>query len=124
MDMRVNDPNLQLVANIGADWWRNASAGYVNGFGNNPGAGMSNWVGLSTQWSTLRLYSWITSQLRADPPPQLAGSTPETIPTVIRGPQTLQRLAYPGRTTDGVDDTPGCLLAAKYKLAEPNDIAL
>jgi hypothetical protein len=77
MDMRVNDPNLQLVANIGADWWRNDSAGYVDGFDNNPGAGMSNWVGLSTQWSTLRFYSWSTSQLRAAPPPPLAASSLE-----------------------------------------------
>ncbi len=84
MDMRVNDPNLQLIANIGADWWRNDSAGYVDGFNNNPGAGMSNWVELSTQWSTLRFYSWSTSQLRAAPPPPLADSTLETKPTITR----------------------------------------
>ena len=84
MDMRKDDPNVKLVANVGADWWRNSTAEFVRGFANNPGAGMSNWIELSTQWSTLRFYSGTSSQLRADPPPQLANSTPETNPTIIR----------------------------------------
>ncbi len=84
MDMRVSDPNLHLVANIGADWWRTPSAGYVDGFSNNPGAGMSNWVELSTQWSTLGFYSTSTAQFQGDLPPPLLGSTPEpeTRPTI------------------------------------------
>lgn len=84
MDMRVTDPNLHLVANIGADWWRTPSAPYVDGFSNNPGAGMSNWVELSTQWSTLGFYSTSTAQFQADLPPPLVGSTPdpETRPTI------------------------------------------
>jgi hypothetical protein len=45
---------------------------------------MSNWVELSTQWSTLRFYSWSTAQLRADPPPPLADSLLETKPTSTR----------------------------------------
>ena len=84
MDVKTDDPNAKLVANVGADWWRDSDAGYVNGFANNPGAGMSNWVELSTRWSTLRFYSWSASQLRANPPPTLADSTPETTPTVTR----------------------------------------
>ena len=84
MDMRKDDPNVKLVANVGADWWRNSTAAYVRGFVNNPGAGMSNWIELSTQWSTLRFYSGSNSQIQADPPPQLAASTPETHPTIIR----------------------------------------
>src|SRR5215510_7470846 len=75
MDMRVTDPNLHLVANIGADWWRNVSAPYVNGFGNNPGAGKSNWIELSSSWSTLRFYSVTTAAVRAAPPPPLAASS-------------------------------------------------
>jgi hypothetical protein len=71
MDMRTNDPKMKLVANVGADWWRDAAADFVRGFANNPGAGTSNWVTLSTEWSTLRFYSWSTPQLRADPPPEL-----------------------------------------------------
>lgn len=71
MDVKVSDPNIKLVANVGADWWRNATADYVKGFANNPGAGMSNWVELSTAWSTLRFYSLSTSSLRANPPPPL-----------------------------------------------------
>lgn len=71
MDMKTDDPTIKLVANVGADWWRNSTARYVDGFANNPGAGMSNWVELSTAWSTLRFYSWSTSKLRANPPPPL-----------------------------------------------------
>lgn len=44
---------------------------------------MSNWIELSTQWSTLRFYSGSSSQLQAFPPP-LAASTLETTPTIIR----------------------------------------
>jgi hypothetical protein len=84
MDMKTNDPNVKLVANVGADWWRDATAVYVQGFANNPGVGMSNWVKLSTQWSTLRFYSWSTSELQANPPPPLAGSLAEIIPTITR----------------------------------------
>jgi hypothetical protein len=84
MDMRKDDPNVELVANVGVDWWRDSTAEFVHGFANNPGAGMSNWIELSTQWSTLRFYSGSSSQLRADPPPQLADSTPETNPAIIR----------------------------------------
>ncbi len=36
MDMRVTDPNLHLIANVGADWWRNASAPFLSDFSNNP----------------------------------------------------------------------------------------
>lgn len=84
MDMRVTDPNLHLIANVGADWWRSPSAGYVSTFNNNPGAGMSNWVELSTQWSTLGFYSSTTAQFQADLPPGLssATTTPEPVPTI------------------------------------------
>lgn len=81
MDMRVTDPNLNLIANVGADWWRSATAGYVDGFSNNPGAGMSNWVDLSTEWTTLAFYS-SSSIFQADPPPPLLGATVETRPTL------------------------------------------
>lgn len=84
MDMRTDAPNVKLVANVGADWWRNAAAAYVSGFANNPGAGMSNWIELSTKWSTLRFYSVSSSQLQAYPPPQLASFTSETTPTIVR----------------------------------------
>lgn len=71
MNMRTNDAKANFVANVGADWWRSKSAGYVHDFSNNPGAGMSNWVELSTEWSTLHFYSLSTSQLQANPPPPL-----------------------------------------------------
>jgi hypothetical protein len=72
MDIKTNDPNMKFVANVGADWWLDATAAFVHGFANNPGAGMSNWVELSTQWATLHFASWSTSRLLADPPPPLA----------------------------------------------------
>lgn len=84
MDVKTNDPDLKLVANVGADWWRDAEAAYVQGFENNPGAGMSNWVELSTKWSRLHFYSWGNSKLRASPPPPLAESLLEKKPAVLR----------------------------------------
>jgi hypothetical protein len=86
MDIKVSDPNMDLVANIGADWWRSASAQFVNGFGNNPGVGMNNWAKLSTDWTTLGYYSLSTSQFQASPPP-LVGSGPTT-PPVTGTPDT------------------------------------
>jgi hypothetical protein len=72
MDMKTTDPNLKLVANVGADWWRDLDSPY--GPANNRGAGNSNWIELSTDWSTLVFFSGSTSQLAADPPPPLAES--------------------------------------------------
>jgi hypothetical protein len=82
MDMRVSDPNMKFVANIGADWWRDASAVFLRSFVNNPGAGMSNWIELSTDWTTLHFYSWNTARLLTDPPPPLAETKPS--PLVVR----------------------------------------
>lgn len=79
MDMRVDDPEAKLVANVGADWWRDSTAEYVNGFKNNPGAGMSNWVALSTRWSTFYFYSVSTARLEVEPPPPLAASAAEAV---------------------------------------------
>jgi hypothetical protein len=84
MDIRTNDPDVKSVANVGADWWRDANARYENGFKNNPGAGVSNWVTLSTRWSTLYFYSMATPKFRSEPPPPLvgamAGAEPEVAP--------------------------------------------
>jgi hypothetical protein len=82
MEMRTTDPEMKFVANVGADWWRDATADFMYSFVNNPGAGMSNWVELSTQWSTLRFYSWSTSKLLTDPPPPLA--EPKPAPVLVR----------------------------------------
>jgi hypothetical protein len=88
MDLKTDDPNAKLVANVGADWWRNSTAPYVSGFANNPAAGVSNWIELSTQWSILRFYSASSAQFQAYPPPQLASATPETTPTIRRRADT------------------------------------
>jgi len=84
IDMKTDAPGTKLVANVGADWWRNPTAAYVSGFANNPGAGMSNWIELSTEWSTLRFYSGSASEFQASPPPQLTGSVSEVTPAIIR----------------------------------------
>jgi hypothetical protein len=84
MDMRTNDPNMKFVANVGADWWLDASAGIVPDVATLSGAGQSNWVELSTRWSTLRFHSGSTAQLQLDPPPPLADSALEAKATIIR----------------------------------------
>jgi hypothetical protein len=68
-DMKTTDPNEHLVANHGADWWLNSSAPFVNGFSNNPGAGMSDWVILTTDWKPVYFTSLSAPQLQANPPP-------------------------------------------------------
>ncbi|MBR1156022.1 hypothetical protein [Bradyrhizobium sp. JYMT SZCCT0428] len=84
MDMRTNDPNMKFVASVGADWWLDASAGVLSDVVTVSGAGQSNWVELSTRWSTLRFYSWSIAQLQADPPPPLADSAIEEKAAIIR----------------------------------------
>ena len=84
MDMRTNDPTMKFVAGVGADWYLDASVGAGPDLANISGAGQSNWVELTTQWSTLRFYSWSTAQFLANPPPPLAGSLGEAKQTITR----------------------------------------
>ena len=84
MDMRANDPNMKFVADVAADWYLDANVGVGHDFANVSGAGQSNWVELSTQWSTLRFYSWNATQLQADPPPPLDDTLVETKQTITR----------------------------------------
>jgi hypothetical protein len=84
MDMKTTDPKMKLVANVGADWWRGPDSAYVQGVLNNQGAGNSNWMELSTEWSTLLFYSGTTAHLTADPPPPLAESGLATKPIRMR----------------------------------------
>ncbi|MEH2512185.1 hypothetical protein V1291_003539 [Nitrobacteraceae bacterium AZCC 1564] len=69
--MKTNDPNANLVAQLGADWWRNASARYVGLNVNNTAVGLNNWIKLTTQWQTLYYSSLSPEQLEADPPASL-----------------------------------------------------
>jgi len=80
VDMKTTDPKMTLIANVGADWWRAPDAAYTHGVTNNQGAGNSNWVELSTDWSTLLFYSGSTEQFVADPPPPFAESALATRP--------------------------------------------
>ncbi len=84
MDLRISQPGINLVANIGADWWRDDTATFERSFANNPTAGVSDWVKLSTEWSTLRFYSPTASELMAAPPPPLVGRHSEAEPPVTR----------------------------------------
>jgi hypothetical protein len=75
-NMKTNNPSANLVAQIGADWWRDTTAKYVSGFANNPAVGGNNFVKLTTQWKTLYYTSLSTQQLQADPPPGLLTASP------------------------------------------------
>jgi hypothetical protein len=66
--MKTNDPSANLVTQIGADWWLNATAPFVSGFANNPFVGGNNFTKLTTQWQTLYYTSLSPHQLQADPP--------------------------------------------------------
>jgi hypothetical protein len=70
-NMKMNDPSVNLVAQIGADWWLNATAPYVSGFANNPVVGGNNFIKLTTEWRTLYYTSFSPQQLEADPPADL-----------------------------------------------------
>ncbi|TYO61537.1 hypothetical protein FXV83_37895 [Bradyrhizobium hipponense] len=80
MDIRTTDPNLHLVAMVGADWWRHTKAPYLDDHSNNPGIGGSNWIELSTQWKTIGFYSMSAEEFRAGPAPPLQGSAIEMPP--------------------------------------------
>jgi len=69
--MKTNDPNANLVAQIGADWWLNSTAPYVSGFANNPVVGGNDFIKLTTEWKTLYYTSLSPQQLEADPPADL-----------------------------------------------------
>ena len=74
--LKTDDPLAALVAALGADWWRDAAAPYVDGFSNNPGVGQSNFVKLTTGWQKLFFYSLSTRQLVTDPPPNVKPARP------------------------------------------------
>lgn len=76
MDMRVADSSMSYVANVGADWWRDLLAPSADGFLNNSGAGMSNWIELSTEWKTLHFTSWNAGRTQSEPPPPLRLNAP------------------------------------------------
>jgi len=69
--MRTNHPQANLVAQIGADWWLNATADFVAGFDNNPPVGGNNFIKLTAQWQTLYYTSLGPQALEANPPDAL-----------------------------------------------------
>jgi hypothetical protein len=113
--MKTNDPNANLVADLGADWWLNSSAPYLSDFSNNPGAGSSDWVKLTTQYQSLYFTSLTPQELQADPPPGLQTTTPVTTPPVTTppaiNPAVTQATASPGTGVEQVGDTVALTLA-------------
>ena len=67
--LKATQPDVNLIAAVGADWWRNSSAEFKAGFSNNPGIGQSNFIRLTANWQTLYYYSISTPQLEHDVPP-------------------------------------------------------
>ena len=53
MDVRESDPNAHMVFQVGGDWWRDNSAPFLPDFSNNPAAGVTNWVELTTNYQTV-----------------------------------------------------------------------
>jgi hypothetical protein len=75
-NMKTNDPNANLVAQLGADWWQNATAPYAGLNVNNTAVGLNDWTKLTTQWQTLYFTTLSAQRLEADPPPKLLSSPP------------------------------------------------
>lgn len=70
LDASVDNPKAKIVAQIGADWWRDRNAQSVPGFKNNPSPGMNNFTELKTTPTTLFYVSDI-ALLERDLPPGL-----------------------------------------------------
>lgn len=108
MDIRVTDARLDLIAMVGADWWIDAKAPYLQDHSNNPGAGSSNWIKLSTEWSTIGFYSSQAAKIHIDPPPPLAASarnTPLAVSmdaTLVTTPSIVSFAPDTGSIGDGI----------------------
>lgn len=78
LDVKVSAANMNWVVNAGADWYPNSAT--INKAAAPPsavqqdvvpGAGMGNWIKLTTGFRTSYLYTCTESELRANPPPPL-----------------------------------------------------
>jgi hypothetical protein len=67
--LKATQPDANLIAALGADWWRNSTAQFKAGFSNNPGIGQSNFIRLAANWRTLYYFSISTQHLEHDIPP-------------------------------------------------------
>jgi hypothetical protein len=107
-NMKTNDASANLVAQLGADWWRSPTAQYVSGFANNPVVGGSNFTKLTTQWQTLYYTSLSPQQLQADPPPGLQTASPPatTPPPPATTPAVTQVVASSSAATTPVSTAP------------------
>ncbi|MDQ8728060.1 Ig-like domain-containing protein [Bradyrhizobium sp. LHD-71] len=123
MDMRVTEANANVVAMVGADWWRNSTAPYLDDHSNNPVAGNSNWVELSTQWRTLGYYSMSNSEFQNNLPPPLQGSVgnpPSDPDTTAPATPTITGFSPDTETVgDGVTSANRLTLSGK---AEPESV--
>lgn len=81
-EIRITDPAAvgRLVCMAGTDWWKNADADYVEPVGtNNPAAGGSNWVALTTTFRPVCNYSFIDAAVFSEslPPPVTGTAGPD-----------------------------------------------
>lgn len=91
---RVDDPNCNMIADYGIDYWRDPSAPWLADFSNNPAYGGGSWVKLTTNYQYIYYTRFTREQLMADPPPPLVGKlgagtgTPSPTPTPTPTPTT------------------------------------
>ena len=119
--MKTSDPNANLVANLGADWWASSNAPFVDGFANNPGSGSSDWVKLSTSYQTVYYSSLSAAALTADPPPGMSGSssTSSSGSSTTTPPVTTPPVTKPPVTTPPVTTSPAIKPAVTQATASP-----
>lgn len=71
-EVRVDQPNANLLAGTGIDWWQNNGAPYPNNFEHSHGT----WLRINQDWQRQTGTSMSLSALQADPPPPLVGIGP------------------------------------------------
>ena len=85
MDIRVTDATVtNMIAQIGGDWWRTLTAGYVEPVGtNNPAVGAGNWLKLTSTFKTMAYYSFATSAKFLESLPPGVTADGEVVPPII-----------------------------------------
>ena len=69
LELKVDEPNANLIAASGIDWWQESSSGA----GTNTGYSESIWKSLGTNWTGFTGSSVAEAVLHSDPPPPLVG---------------------------------------------------
>lgn len=99
-EIRVTDAAQKLVGHIGVDYWRDGAAPYVDPVGtNNPAAGISSFIRLTTTFRTVGFYTCSDAVFKESLPPPLAGATvpPVVDPPVVVPPVTPAPTGFTGQ---------------------------